>query len=650
MCGIAGLLLPNSADPAVVARMLERIVHRGRDGSHVWRDHSGALVLGHNRLSIIDLSPLGAQPLSNEDGTVWVVLNGEIYNYVELRADLVARGHRFRGQSDTEVIPHLYEEFGPAFVDRLHGMFALAVWDSRRRALFLARDRAGKKPLFVADLPGGGMAFASEMKALFEVPGVDLGIREQGLWDYLGFGVVPGPETVYRGIRRVPPAHLLERTIDGAERSSPYWNLSFVPKSELDFDEAVDALLPLLRRAVRLRLRSDVPVGVFLSGGIDSGLVTALAAEESGGRLKTFSVGFEDDPRFDERPLAGLVAAKYDTDHTEIVLRSDPQAASRVIAHYDEPYAAPSAIPSFAVAEAAARHVRVVLNGDGADEAFCGYRHFLAARLMRRLDAAGAQFFRGAIAAGHRLLPAPRNGRGPYQFLHRFLRALAATDDARYMVLTTDRLDEDEARGLLSEEWRARGERFRSPARHAAAIQRAAPGLGALDAMMIADFRLMLADDHLVKMDMASMASTLEARSPFLDHHLLEFAASLREDVRLPGRSTKPLLRTLAARLLPPEVAGAPKRGFEIPLLRWMRADLADELRDRVLSTGSLSRRIFDGVRLAALLERDGWDEKRWAAITWTLLCMEVWWEAQAERVAPAGATAPSRTVPFAGP
>lgn len=270
-------------------------------------------------------------------------------------------------------------------------MFALAVWDSRRRALFLARDRAGKKPLFVADLPGGGMAFASEMKALFEVPGVDLGVREQSLWDYLGFGVVPGPETVYRGIRRVPPAHLLERTIDGAERSSPYWSLSFVPKSELTFDEAVESLLPLLRRAVRLRLRSDVPVGVFLSGGIDSGLVTALAAEESGGRLKTFSVGFEDD--------LALTRGRWRAGRGEIRHRSHrDRAAFRPAGGIARDRAlrrtlrGASAIPSFAVAEAAARHVRVVLNGDGADEAFCGYRHFLAARLMRRLDAAGRSF------------------------------------------------------------------------------------------------------------------------------------------------------------------------------------------------------------------------------------------------------------------
>ena len=425
----------------MVQRMLSRIQHRGRDDGGVWQ--GAGCVLGHARLAIIDLSETGHQPLANEDGSIWVVLNGEIYNYRELREDLLRRGHSMRGTSDTEVLPHLYEEYGIDFVKRLRGMFAIALWDARHHRLVLARDRAGKKPLYYAPV-ADGIAFGSEMKSLFVVPGVDITINEQAVHDYLSFSSVPGTGTVYRGIHRVPAAHVLVFEDGAPLRATCYWSLEFGPKLDIGRREAEDEILRLLREAVRLRLRSDVRVGCFLSGGIDSGLVTALAAEASDTPLRTYCVGFED-AEFDERGPAREVARQYGTDHQEFVLSSRVGAEiPDIVAHYDEPFADPSLVPSFAVAKLAAADVKVVLNGDGADEVFAGYRHFIAARKLAGLDRAGAAMLRPAAQAVYSRLPPPTRGRSPYQFLHRFLRALASGGGERYLVLTGDGLSEAE--------------------------------------------------------------------------------------------------------------------------------------------------------------------------------------------------------------
>lgn len=625
MCGIAGLVHGDAASSlGGVERMLSSIRHRGRDGAATWA--GDGVILGHNRLSIIDLSPTGAQPMANSTGTVWVVCNGEIYNYRELREALIARGHRFRGSSDTEVIPHLYEEYGEDFAPHLRGMFALALWDQTQRRLILARDRAGKKPLFYAEV-AGGFAFASEMKALFCLPGVDLRIRDQGIHDYLTYGVIPGNETIYRGIFRVAPAHLLIREAGGAMSCRRYWRLGFHPKLDISREEAKEEILRRLRDAVAIRLRSDVPVGVFLSGGIDSGLITALAAQELGTKLKTFTIGFVD-AAFDERPLARQVAERYDTDHTEFVLESilgdDLQS---IIRHYDDPFSAPSALPSFAVARLAGAEVKVVLNGDGADEIFCGYRHFVAARLIGRLQAVGVDALRPLWRVLHATLPAPRRGRGRYQFLHRFLRALGETGAGRYLALTTDRLNEHEKAFLYGGEAPFGDRPIRSSLRFIDDLDDECVALGPIDSTMLRDYRQMLPDDHLVKMDIATMASTLEARSPFLDHELGEFVARLPESYRLDGPLTKPLLREIAAPLLPESVVTARKRGFEIPLLRWMRGDLNSLMRNLVLDPGSYARNHFDRRRLELLVEGRGWDAKRWSSIVWTLMCLEIWWD-----------------------
>jgi len=626
MCGIAGIMHPDAGRfRPQLEGMLGRTRHRGRDDSGIW--HGGHCLLGHNRLSIIDLSDAGHQPMGNEDGRIQVILNGEIYNYRELRDDLRARGHSFRSDSDTEVLPHLYEEYGTDFVTHLRGMFAIALWDAREHQLILARDRAGKKPLFFAETESG-LVFASEMKAFFGMPGVDFSVNEQSVHDYLTFGVVPGETTVYQGIRRVPLASVMTVRGAGLVSCETYWTPSFAEKRNIGFDDAVDLVEETLREAVRIRLRSDVPLGCFLSGGIDSGLICALAAKELDRPLKTFSIGFSDQG-FDERPLAQLVADRYQTDHRDFVLESNIADVERIIGHYDEPFSDASALPSFAVTQMAAEDVSVVLNGDGGDEIFAGYRHFIAARSADRLDRFLSPGLKDLMNRMTGMLPMPREGRTPYQFLHRFLRVAGQAPADRFVALTSDRLNETDKALLYGGE-----NAFAPSVRWAGMID--TDGLGPVDSMLKRDLYRLLGDDHLVKMDMASMAATLEARSPFLDHDLIDLAASLPENIKLGGRTTKPLLRALAARHLPDEIVHAPKRGFEIPLLRWMSRDMNAMLHERTLDPSSYCMTRFDRRQVEALLTGEGWDRKRWAACVWGLLCLEIWWTNYRTAIVPA--------------
>ncbi len=620
MCGIAGILHPDTNRYApIVSRMIDALAHRGPDDQGIWSDDG--IVLGHRRLSIIDLSDTGHQPMSGEGDRSWVILNGEIYNYRELRQELMARGHKFRGKSDTEVIPHLYDEDPDGFATKLAGMFAFALWDSERKTLVLGRDRAGKKPLFYAPIPGG-VAFASEIKALHMVPELDAGIRDQGIHDYLTFGVVPGPQTIFDGIKRVPPAHILRLAQDGSERSERYWHLRFDNKVTCTKREAVEEIDRLLTKSVTLRLRSDVPVGCFLSGGIDSGLVTAIAAKQLGHPLQTFCIGF-DEGAFDERPLAAQVAQRYNTNHQSTLLDSmGEDRIDKIVSHYDEPFADHSALPSHLVSEIAGRHVKVVLNGDGSDEVFAGYRHYVAFSAQRRLDSLGP-LPKAASRALLSLLPMPRTGRTPYQFGHRFLRVLAATEFERYLVLTKDLMSETDKNRFFQH-------RTAPPLQPSVRLlegQRHAYGkLEAVDQMSGYNFDRLLSDTLLIKMDMASMAHGLEARSPFLDHELIEFAAKLPARLKLSGRETKPLLRQLAEQYLPEDVVRAPKRGFEAPLQKWMTGSLNPMLTQRLTDSSSLAHHYFDSGAVETFLSTKGWDLKRWASVAWMLLCLEIWW------------------------
>ncbi len=620
MCGICGIMEPGLQDrDKLVESMIKRLHHRGPDAQGVWGDD--CTTLGHARLSIIDLSPSGKQPMSNEDNSVWVVLNGEIYNYRELKKDLEEQGHCFRGTSDTEVLPHLYEEYGVNLFSHLHGMFALAIWDTRKQLLLLARDRVGKKPLFYAGLHKG-FAFASEMKALLAIPDTDAEPRAQGVYDYLTFGVIPGPDTIYSGIHRVPPGHYLQVTQDGVPETKSYWQLEYLPKYKISGDEAHEEVLRLLRQAVRLRLRSDVPVGSFLSGGIDSGLVTAIASQESDAVLNTYTIGFQD-KAFDERELARSVAEYYGTNHKEFLVHSDMKKDIEfVLGFYDEPHSGPSAVPSFAVSRLAAQHTKVVLNGDGGDETFAGYRRYMAEKFFATLDSLGLGKGRPFYRLLNDLLPMPRKGRNLYQFLHRFIRGLSVHPDMRYMAWTHDRLTEAEKSELYGGQ-----KSFQSYMRVIHRLVKGEDGLGAVDRMLRKDFCMLLPDDHLIKMDIATMAYSLEARSPLLDHKLLEFTARLPENIKLSGYTTKPILRSLAERFLPAPVIKAPKKGFEVPIVRWMSHDLNGMLRERVLSSDSFCMATFDHKAIRNLIDGKEWDIKRWANIVWSLLCLEIWWD-----------------------
>jgi len=576
--------------------------------------------LVHRRLSIIDLSVDGNQPMRSPSGRFVVTFNGEIYNYIELRAELEARGRSFRTQSDTEVLLASFEDWGvEGALNRVLGMFALALWDRRDHRLTLTRDRPGKKPLYYAKVDGS-LYFASEMKALLKV--MDGGVIDrESLHHYLSLGYIPAPRTIYENIREIPAGSLMN--VDEALQTSihRYWTLPAPSSTNISFEDAVEETETRLRDAVRIRLRADVPVGLFLSGGIDSGLLAALASEESSEPIRTFTISFGES-RFDESAHAALVAERYGTDHTVIPLNPDLETLVPQVARaYDEPFADPSALPTFAVAEAAAQEVRVVLNGEGADELFAGYRRSQAAWRMQKMSAKLSWIPDGLTSQLHRLLPRPKGFRTPYALGYRFLGGLGLGLGERYITWSSDGFTEEEKASLyfhpeqinatghlLDEEWNW------------------LEAEGDLDRFMALDLVVGMGDCLLVKMDIATMASSLEARCPFLDHRMMEWAASLPREVVFKGGDTKPILRSVAKNLLPLEIVSAPKRGFEIPLADWVGGPLDEMIRESLQS----SRLIIDLFRpnvLKNFLEKSesGVGRERRAKLLWILFMLSQW-------------------------
>lgn len=644
MCGIAGIF--GDVSDERLRAMADSLQHRGPDEDGFWISREHLIGFAHRRLSIIDLVG-GRQPIANEDGRVVTVFNGEIYNYRELRDDLIARGHRFSTQTDTEVIVHLYEEHGIGAVEHLRGMFAVAIWDDAERQLVLFRDRVGKKPLYYAQTERE-FVFASEIKGLVAARVGKLELDRQALVDYLTWMAVPAPATIYRQIRAVKPAELLVVRDRRIASRRTYWQLEMLPKVDTGFAEAVEQVNTGLREAVRLRLRADVPVGVFLSGGIDSGIITAMAAEEVSGQLTTITVGFEDDS-YDERQPARLVAKRYATDHHEVLVKPDvAEILPRIAAAYDQPFADSSAIPSYYVSQAAREHVNVVLNGDGGDEVFCGYRRYLAARMNAALRFADSSLCRPLWRLAGAVLPTPRQLRTRYAFAHRLVRGLGLAHPERYLAWSVDGFSIPELRQLLKPDvWTTtRIASTNEPLASACAAEQSAAMLstvlsgvrlakeqhhrlracGMIDRMLAIDFATTLPNDLLVKMDIASMAHGLETRSPLLDHVLIDTASRYRESVKLGGRQTKPLLRALAERYLPEPICSAPKRGFEVPLVRWLREDLCDMRNDLLLSHTGLLADLCDRSYLERLVrERTALDPRRWSTRVWMLLMLALW-------------------------
>jgi asparagine synthase (glutamine-hydrolysing) len=598
VCGIAGLYSPTAApNPELVDAMRSAIVHRGPDDGST--DAFGRCVLGHQRLKVIDLDT-GYQPVDNETGDVAAVFNGEIYNFATLRDEL--RGHEVRGTGDTPILPHLYEESGPMFVERMHGMFALALWDASRDRLVLARDRLGKKPLLWTRLADGTLAFASELKALLRLPGLSRDIDLAAIDTYLGLQYVPGDATALRGIRKVPPGHVL--VVEGeSERLERYWSPKPAGASASD-EEWLERVRAAVGDAVRKRLVADVPLGALLSGGIDSSVVVALMAQASADPVRTFTVGFAD-ARYDERAYARAVAERYGTVHEELEITEDVAATlPRLAAAYDEPLGDEAAFPTFLIAEQARRHVTVALAGDGGDEAFAGYERYIAERLAERFPTAAA---RGG-AALMRLVPAAR--REPRSTLFRaarFLDVAATPSRERY------------ARLMQVFPLELRRELWLDP-RHAAPIQLEPqqPGISGLQQL---DIETYLPGDLLLKADIASMTHSLELRSPFLDHEVVELGLALPPHLKTHGREGKVALRRAFADDLPSDVATRGKSGFGVPLGRWFREDLRELAHDLLAS----DRGWFRQDTVTALLNEHETGRADHGHRLWCLLMLELW-------------------------
>ncbi len=596
--------------------MTDALVHRGPDAHG--RYLAPGIGLGVRRLKIIDLIT-GDQPISNEDGSVITVFNGEIYNFLELRDELARLGHTFRTRSDTEVIVHAYEEFGDDFVSRLRGMFAIALWDIRQRRLVLVRDRLGKKPLVYAHLRGE-LVFGSELQAIVTCVAVPRTLDDGALGDYLAYGYVGAPATIYSAVRKLPPGHVLVWS-EGAVAVSRYWAPRFGPKRQIAEADALEELERRLDEAVRLRLISDVPLGALLSGGVDSSLVVALMAAHIQGPIRTFSIGFED-AGYDELAHARRVARRYGADHHELVVRPDAAAIlPDLVRHYGEPYADSSAVPTYYVSKLAKAHVTVALNGDGGDELFGGYDRYRAMLLAERLRSFPASHFlfglAAAVARGKVGLGTRAGARA-----ERFLRFGALSAPERY-ASWVGAIPPGQIADLLRPELASRvaAARVVSVERTYAAFA----DLGPVDRLIATDMGTYLPDDLLVKVDIASMANSLETRSPLLDNEVVEFAGTLPEDLKLRGSQQKYLLRRLARRFVPAENLDRPKMGFGVPVGRWLRGGLKELASEALLGERARSRGYFRSDAVRGLWDQHQSGRMDRSASLWTLLMLELW-------------------------
>ncbi len=623
MCGICGIVYAERSrtlPDGLLGRMTGTLRHRGPDDSGLFAEPG--VGLGHRRLSIIDLSEAGRQPMENEDGSLLVVFNGEIYNFAELRRGLQQRGHAFRSRTDTEVLLHLYEEKGAGCLEDLRGMFAFAVWDRRRRRLFAARDRAGQKPLVWAELDGA-FAFASELKSLLEIPGLPRDIDETALNHYLTYQYVPTPRTIFRQVRKLPAGHYLLWE-DGEVAIHRYWELKFQPKLELGREEAYrERFLDLFREAVRMRLVSDVPLGAFLSGGVDSSAVVWAMSGEGAGPVRTFSVGF-DETDYDEVRYAREVARHFATEHSEMVV--EPKALEvlpALVRAYNEPFADSSAVPTYYVAEMTRRHVTVALSGDGGDEAFAGYRRYAFDRMLawylRLPHFMRERLIRRAVEA----LPPTRRPRGFIGQLQRFVSSVDPVRERQYVRYLCFFTEEQKA-GLYTEDFAARmsGEDSVGLVEE---LYRRADGRDFIDRTLFVDTHSYLPDDILVKVDIASMAHSLEVRSPFLDHRLLEFAARCPAGLKLRGWKGKHLVKKALEPHLPPGITGRRKMGFGMPVAEWFRGDLREMAVDLLLDGRCEQRGYFRTASVERLLEEHVSLRRDHGYRLWALLFLELW-------------------------
>jgi asparagine synthase (glutamine-hydrolysing) len=621
MCGICGIVAfdgSRTIEPRLVQRMADSIRHRGPDdeGLHV----GGQAVLGHRRLSIIDLNS-GHQPISNEDGSVWIVFNGEIYNYKELARGLRARGHQFRTQSDTEVIVHLYEEHGPDGVEHLRGMFAFAIWDARRRRLLLARDRVGIKPLYYA-VADGCLLFGSEIKAILEHPAMERRVNLAALDTFLMHHYGPGEETAFSGVRRLLPGHHLV-VEDGRVEVTQYWDLRFPAQPMRGSEgEIAHALVELLDESVRDHMIADVPVGVLLSGGVDSTAMLSFAVGHTDKAVKTFTIGFDEPGVTDERPYARIAAERFGSEHYEMTVSAQDfrNFLPRYVRHMEEPICEPPAVALYYVTELARRHVKVLLSGEGGDEAFAGYPNYRNTVWLERLKRLGRLPAQSA-AAGFDLLWRVSGQPRWRKFAHAMRHDLSDY----YWSRTAGPLSPfAEAKpGLYSREFQAQVT-ARPPYDFLSSLFDRVEDASVLNQMLYVDTKTWLPDDLLIKADKMTMANSVELRVPLLDHRVLEFAAALPEEMKVRGLRTKHILKQALSARVPREVLERRKTGFPVPFRRWFDNELSDFVQDVLADSRTRGRGYFDPRALATLLNRSrsGADL---SAEVFSLVTLELW-------------------------
>jgi asparagine synthase (glutamine-hydrolysing) len=621
MCGIAGFIdywdehrsSDRVARGCLLKDMCDIIRHRGPDDDGFLVKEGVAL--GMRRLSIIDLVG-GHQPISGEDGSVTIVFNGEIYNFQELRPELEKRGHTFKTHSDTEAIVHAYEEYGPACVKHLRGMFALAIWDDKRREVYIARDRVGKKPLYYTITPGKTLVFGSEIKSLLEHPEVQREISLEALDAYFTLGYVPDPLTIFRDIHKLPPGHYLTFS-NGRLDVQQYWDFVFETGESRRSEDYLEELRELLNESVRLRLISDVPLGAFLSGGIDSSTVVALMAQHMNQPVKTFSIGFHEDS-YNELKYARLTAQKLGTDHHEFFVTPQIcEVIDELVWHFDEPFADPSAIPTFMVSKLARDHVTVALSGDGGDELFAGYTHYVVQESRRAFSAVPKALRAGVMRPLSYRLPHGAWGRN---FLHnisldpidRYLDSLSYfTALSKKSLYTADFLN---ALGTTDRVARS----FREYAGH---VKTNEP----LDQLLYIDGHTYLPGDILTKVDRMSMATSLEVRVPLLDHKLIDFVTRVPASLKLAGTETKHLLKRVARDLIPAEILDRPKQGFGIPLEQWINEQLRDQIRETLREPRTRQRGYVNSAYVDLLLDEHHKGRRDHSFPLWSLLILELW-------------------------
>ncbi len=623
MCGIVGIANSQSGavNREILGRMNLEIEHRGpdEDGFYV-KENIG---LAMRRLSIIDLAG-GQQPIFNHDKTKVIVFNGEIYNFQELRKDLEDDGDKFYTNSDTEVILHLYEKYGVDCVQHLRGMFAIAIWDDVEKTLFIARDRVGKKPLLYSHQSNGDLIFGSEFQALLKHPDISRDVDYNAIDSYLTYLCVPAPQTAFNQIRKLEPGHWL-RWKNGEIETKRYWLPDFSKKIKISQAEAEEETLRILREAVKLRLISEVPLGAFLSGGVDSSVVVALMAQESEKPVKTFSIGFEEQD-FSELKYAKQVARHVGAEYNEFIVKPNAlEVLPKLVKHYGEPYADSSAIPTYYVSKETRNFVTVALNGDGGDESFAGYERHAAMRIAEIYHKIPAFARKLIIESPINLLPTSEIKKSRVRDVQRFLKAASLPKTERYfrwMSTFYGKAKDDlytEAFGetvsgnnsiKFLEEWFSQ-----------------ANGSGVLDATLLTDQMTYLPNDLLVKVDIASMANSLEARSPFLDHKVIEFAASLPENIKMKRFETKSLLKRVAAKLVPREVIYRRKMGFGVPIGKWFRGDMKKFVKEILLSDTFSKRNIAKPGVVEKYVTEHLASERDHTFQIWTLLMLELWFQ-----------------------